>query len=142
MQPQWEHIHRLGREHKRWRLTAFQFSSFVIQFVLLLHEAARIKSALGKGSHEHVAVQKWAASLNVYHTAETQTRTVHFRLTMTKDKIFSCMSIGRLYLGFSSFTSLSLQKSFFTTKDWNLGPQFSIHISSSCTRKKFQLHRY
>lgn len=38
-------------------------------------------------------------------------------LTMIKVKILSCMSVGRAYLGFSNFTSLSLQKSFFTTKD-------------------------
>lgn len=49
--------------------------------------------------------------------------------------------MGRLYLGFSSFTSLSLQKSFFTTNDWNLGPQFCIHMSSSCNHKKLLLRR-
>lgn len=127
-----------------WRLTVFRFSPSVFQSVLLLHEAgaARIKSALGRDSHKYVAVQKWAVSLNVYHIAETQMLTVCSGLTMIKVKIFSCMSIGRLYLGFSSFTSLSLQKSFFTTKDWNLGPQFSIHMSSSCTHKKLLLHRY
>lgn len=70
---------------------------------------------------------------------QRQTLTVYSRLTITKVKIFSCRSIGRLYLGFSSFTSLSLQKSFFTTNDWNLGPQFSIHMSSSCTHKKLLL---
>lgn len=144
MQPQREHVHNLGREYKRWRLTVFQFSPFVFQSVLPLHEggAARIKSASGRGSHEYVTSQKWPASLKVYHIADTQILTVYSRLTMIKVKIFSCMSIGRLYLGFSSFTSLSLQKSFFTTKDWNLGPQFSIHMSSSCTHKKLLLHRY
>lgn len=74
-QPHREHKHRLGGEYKRWRLTVFQFFPFVFQSVLLLHGAgaARIKSALGRGPHEYVTGQKWAASLNVHHTAETNT---------------------------------------------------------------------
>lgn len=75
------------------------------------------------------------------HIKQRQTASVCSRLTMIKVRIFSCKSMGRLYLGFSSFTSLSLQKSFFTTKDWNLGPQFCIHMSSSCNHKKLLLHR-
>lgn len=95
------------------------------------HNSSRVKVCFQK----RFAGFKQVAQLNICHTAETLNTHSSPRLTMIKVRIFSCISMGRLYLGFSSFTSLSLQKSFFTTKDWNLGPQFSTHISSSCTHK-------
>lgn len=56
---------------------------------------------------------------------------VYNRLTLMKFKILFWMFSGKVYLGCSSLTRLSLTNSFFTIRDWKLGPQFCMHMSIS-----------
>lgn len=95
----------------------------------------RIKNTLKLSSRlikDHWTNWELRVASNLRHSLAHK---VYSWLTLMKFKILFWMSIGNVYLGFS-FTRLSLKtNSFFTIRDWKLGPQFCTHMSISWRKK-------